>query len=110
MLLSIISIIANAVFLFVLNLPIYTDRAMMPNGEYRQWQRSPFSRLGIADQSWLATIQLAIAVICVVTSLLVIFGVKNAIIKKVQLIAFIASVAMFVIIMVVTSNIHAKYA
>lgn len=110
MLLSIISILANVAFLIVLNMDIYTDRAMMATGEMREWHRSPITRLAIADQSWLFYLELALVVASIVTSALVIFGVRTDILRKIQLISLIASAAMFIVIMVVTSNTHAKYA
>ena len=45
MLMTILSIIANIAYFVVLNLNIYTDRAMMPTGEVREWHRSPIIRL-----------------------------------------------------------------
>ena len=110
MFLNIISIVANAVFLAVLNLNLYTDRAMMPNGEMREWHRSPITRLAIADQSWLFYLQLALAAVSIVTSAMVLFGVRADVVRKIQLISFIASALMFIVIMIVTSNTHAKYA
>lgn len=110
MLLSIISILANVAFLIVLNMDIYTARAMMATGEMREWHRSPITRLAIADQSWLFYLELALVVASIVTSALVIFGVRTDILRKIQLISLIASAAMFIVIMVVTSNTHAKYA
>ncbi len=109
MLLSIISIIANVVFYIVLNIEMYTDRTMMPNGQYREWQRSPISRLRIADQKYLLTFQIILAAISVITSLLVLFGINNSIIKWIQRISTAASAAMFIIIMIVTSNSHVNY-
>ena len=44
MLMSILSIIANIAYFVVLNMNLYTDRAMMPNGEMREWYRSPLTR------------------------------------------------------------------
>jgi len=53
MLMSILSIIVNIVYFVILNMNIYTDRAMMPNGSVREWHRSPITRLSISDQSFL---------------------------------------------------------
>ena len=110
MLLSILSILVNVVFLIVLNLALYTDRAMMPTGEIREWHRSPVSRLAIADQSILFYIQLALVAVSIVSSALILFGVRADIVRKIQLISLIASAVMFIVIMIVTSNSHAKYA
>ena len=57
MLLSIISIAANLAYIMILNISMYTDRAKMPNGEYREWRRSPISRLDIQGQTFLLYLQ-----------------------------------------------------
>ena len=110
MLLSICSIIVNVVFFIVLNVDMYTDRAMMPNGQVKEWHRSPVTRLNISGQSYLLTFQIILAVISVITSLLILFGLKTNIIKWAQRISTAASAIMFVIIMIVTSNSHVNYA
>ena len=109
MLLSIISVIADIAVFFVLNIVMYTDRALMPNGETREWHRNPIGRLHAADQDWMLYLQILLAAVSIIGSILTLFGVKNEIIKKVQLISTVASVIMFVIIMVVTANINVKY-
>ena len=109
MLMTILSIIANIAYFVVLNLNIYTDRAMMPTGEIREWHRSPVTRLNIADQSFLIYLQIVFAAVSIITSVLFLFGVRNNIIKIIQLVSTIGSTIMFIIIMIVTSNLHAKY-
>ena len=109
MLITILSIILNIAYFVVLNLNIYTDRAMMPTGEIREWHRSPVTRLNIADQSFLIYLQIVFAAVSIVTSVLFLFGVRNNIIKIIQLVSTIGSTIMFIIIMIVTSNLHAKY-
>ena len=110
MFVSIMTVIMNAAFVAVLNMDLYTDRAMMPDGQVREWHRSPISRLYIADQPVLLYLQLALAAVSVITSVLIIFGVKSSTVKTVRMVSTIASAVMFVIIMIVTSNIHATYA
>ena len=110
MLLSVVSIIANTIYYIILNIRLYTDRAAMPDGTIKKWHRSPAARLAIADQSALLYIQLVLMSLCMVTGLLIIFGVKNQIIRVVSRISMIASSVMFIIIMIVTANIHVKYA
>ena len=110
MLVNIITMILNAAFIAVLNMDIYTDRAMMPNGEIRQWQRSPVTRLNISGQSSLLYLQLAFAAVSVITSVLIMSGVNNSTVKKICLVSTAASAVMFVIIMVVTSITHVNYA
>ena len=109
MLMTILSIIANIAYFVVLNLNIYTDRAMMPTGEIREWHRSPVTRLNIADQSFLIYLQIVFAAVSIMTSVLFLFGVRSSIIKIIQLVSTIGSTIMFIIIMIVTSNLHAKY-
>ena len=109
MLMSIISIIANVLYMVVLNLTLYTDRAPMPNGETREWHRSPVSRLNISDQGWLYSLQIVLAAISIISSILVMVGVKASIVKTVQLVSTIASTVLFIIIMIVTSNTHVNY-
>ena len=110
MLLKIISVIANIIFFIVLNMSFYTDRAMMPDGNMREWQRSPISRLHIADEAWLLYLQLFFTAVSIITATLLMFGVKNNMVKIVWIIATIASIIMFIVIMIVTANTHAKYA
>ncbi len=109
MLLNILSIILNIVYFVVINTAIYTDTAVMPAGGVRKWQRSPVDRLNIADQSFLLYLQIIVSLISVITSILLLFGVNNTLIKKIQLIALIGSTAVFGIIMLVTANINVKY-
>lgn len=110
MVLSIISIALNVLIFVVLNLNLYTDRAPMPDGSVREWQRSPVSRLDIADQRYLFYLQIALSAVCAITGILVLFGVKNSIVKIIQIISLAASLIMFAVIMIVTGNTHAKYA
>jgi hypothetical protein len=110
MLISLFSILANIVYMIVLNIPFYTDRAMMPDGHYRVWHRSPVSRLYVADQLWLYYIQIALVAISVIASALVLFGVKSRTVRIVQIASIIASTAVFAVILIVTNNIHVHYA
>ena len=110
MLMIILSIIVNIGYYVVLNMNIYTDRAMMPTGEVREWHRSPITRLNIADQSFLIYLQIVFAPVSIITSVLLLFGVRNRIIRTIQLVSVIGSTIVFIIIMIVTSNSHAKYA
>ncbi len=110
MLMPILSIIVNIVYFVVLNIEIYTDRAMMPTGEVREWHRSPVARLSISDQSFLYYLQIVLAAVSIITSVLLLLGVRSNIIKTIQLVCTIGSTVMFVIIMIVTANSHATYA
>ena len=110
MLMSLISIISNAVYYVILNVQIYTDRAMMPNGEYRTWHRSPVARLNLAGNDWVMYIQVFLMAVSIITSVLVLLGVKNNLLRTVQFVSLAASTVMFFIIMFITINSHAKYA
>ena len=110
MLTTILSIIVNIAYFVILNMHIYTDRAMMPSGEVREWRRSPITRLSISDQSFLFYLQIILAAVSIITSVLLLAGVRSSIIKTIQLVSTIGSMVMFVIIMIVTANSHAMYA
>ena len=110
MLMTILSIIVNIVYFVVLNMNIYTDRAMMPDGKVREWHRSPIARLNIADQSFLIYLQIVLSAVSILTSVLFLFGVRNSTIRTIQLVSTIGSTIVFIIIMIVTSNLHANYA
>ena len=110
MLMAILSIIVNIAYFVVLNMNIYTDRATMPTGEIREWHRSPIARLNIADQSVLFYLQMILAAVSIITSVLFLFGVRGRMIRTIQLVSVIGSTIVFIIIMIVTSNSHAKYA
>lgn len=110
MLFNIISVVINVAVLIVLNITMYTDRASMPDGHTREWHRSPIGRLHAADQDWMLYLQIFFASVSLLSTVLVLFGVKDHIVRKVQLISTMASVVMFVIIMIVTANTHVKYA
>ena len=110
MLMSILSIIVNIVYFVILNMNIYTDRAMMPNGAVREWHRSPITRLSIADQSFLIYLQIVLAAVSIITSVLFMFGVRSRKIRIIQLVSLIGSTIVFILIMIITSNSHARYA
>ena len=110
MLMTILFIIVNIAYFVVLNLNIYTDRAMMPTGDVREWHRSPIERLNIADQSFLVYLQIVLAVVSIITSVLFLFGIRSKIIRTIQLASVIGSTIVFIIIMIVSSDSHANYA
>ena len=110
MLMTILSIIVNIAYFAVLNIKIYTDQAMMPSGDVKEWHRSPFARLNIAGQPFLLYLQIVLAAVSIITSVLVLFGVRSSIIRTIQLVSTIGSTIVFIIIMIVTSNSHVNYA
>ena len=110
MLTAILSIIVNIAYFIVLNLNIYTDRAMMPTGEVREWRRSPIARLNISGQTFLIYLQVVLAAVSIVTSVLFLFGVRSRMIRTIQLVSIIGSTIVFIIIMIASSDPHANYA
>ena len=110
MMMAILSMIANVAYLVILNIAFYTDRVKMPTGEIREWHRSPVTRLNLSGQSFLFYLQIVLAAVSILTSVLLLFGVRSSVIKKIRLVSTIGSTVMFVIIMIVTANSHAKYA
>ena len=109
MLWNIISVIANVAYYMIMNTSFYVDRAMMPNGQYREWRRSPLSRLEIGDRAGVAYVQLAFAAVSVVTSILLLIGVKNDVIKKIQLFSTIGSTVLFIAVIIVSANTFVDY-
>ncbi len=110
MLIAILSILVNIVYFVVLNLAIYTDRAVMPAGNIREWHRSPIDRLNIADQSFMLYLQIAVAAVSIITSILLLFGVRSQTVKTIQLISTIGSTVIFIFILILTSTANAHYA
>ena len=106
---AILSMIANAAYLVILNIAFYTDRVKMPTGEIREWHRSPVTRLNLSGQSFLFYLQIVLAAVSILTSVLLLFGVRSSIIKTIQLVSMIGSTVIFVIIMIVTANSHVHY-
>ena len=109
MLMSILSIIVNIAYLVILNIAFYTDRAKMPTGEIREWNRSPVARLNLSNQSFLFYLQIVLAAVSIIASVLLLLGFNKSLIKTIQLISTIGSTVVFVIIMIVTSNSHVRY-
>ena len=110
MLRSLISIVVNIVYCVALNLTLFTDRAVMPGGEVRQWRHSAIGRLGLSGQSALVYLQLFFTAVSLVTSGMMLFGVKNStVIKTIQLASTIASTVMFIVVMIAAGFVHAKY-
>ena len=110
MLMTILSILANIAYFVVLNMNLYTDRAIMPTGEVREWHRCPITRLNLAGQSFLIYLQMVLAAVSMLTSILFLFGVRSKTLRTIQLVSVIGSTIVFILIMIVTSNSHVNYA
>ena len=107
--LYIVSIIVNIVYFVILRADIYLDRYYLPNDEMREKKLSPMDRLYHADLSWLFYLELLFMAVSIITSILLLFGVKNSIIRITQIVSTVASTVMFIVIMIVSGNIHLKY-
>ena len=103
------TIIANIVFFIVLRMEIYTDRAHMADGSIHVYHKSPLDRLEVADRRELYTLQLMFMVISCITGILLICGVKNNLVRIVQLVSSAASIVMFIAIMIISRGIHPRY-
>lgn len=109
MVLSIVSIVANVLFIVLLNLNLYTDHATFPDGTTRKWERSPIERLEVADNRWLLFLQIFLAAVSIISAILVIIGINNKVVKIIQLVSMIASAVSFIIIMIVAGTTHPTY-
>ena len=103
------TIVANIVFYIVLHMEMYTDRAHMADGSVQVYHKSPLDRLGVGDRYGLYHLQLMFMVVSCVTGILLICGVKNNIVRVAQLVSSVASIVVFIAIMVVSKGIHPKY-
>ena len=89
---------------------LYTDRYHLPDGEMGEHHRSPIDSLYTANNPELLHLQLFLMLISVVTSLLLLIGVKNKVVRIIQIISTIASTAVFVIILIYTEkSVKPKY-
>ncbi len=107
--LYIISVIVNFVYFFVMRIDLYTDRFHLPDGEMGEHTRSPIDSLYSADKGFLFYIELLFMAISVITSIVMLFGVKNNIVRIVQIVSTVASTLLFIIIMVYAGNVHLNY-
>lgn len=109
-LLYIISVILNTVYFVILRMDLYVDTYNLPDGEMGEHHRSPIDSLYTADNPALLYLQLALMLASVATSLLMLFGVKNNVVKVIQIASTIGSTAMFVIILIYTGYfVHPRY-
>ena len=107
--LYIISVLVNAAYFIVLRMDLYTDRYHLPDGKMGVHHRSPISSLNHADMNWLSGLEVLLMAVSVVTSVLLLFGLKNSIVRIIQIVSTIASTIVFIIIMVIAGNVRLKY-
>ncbi len=106
---SILSIIADILYIVVLNIPLYTDRAVMPGGDARVWRLSPLQRLQGGDLSFLFYLELLCIAVSIAAAVLMRIKTGSAVLKKVWAVSSVISLLLFVTIMIITANIHLKY-
>ena len=109
MLLSIISVIANIVYFIVLNIDLYTDRAIMPDGKRHVWHRSAIDRLDVADNRILLYLFLFVAAVNIIIAILFFFVIKNNVVRIIRLASLIVSSLLFVIILIYSGCVHPTY-
>ena len=109
MVLSIISIIVNIAFNVIIFLKLFTARVHMPDGGLSVYHFSALDKLNAAELTILVYLQILISMVAVILSIFALGKVKADIMKKPQIISFIASVVMFIVLMIVTILIHPKY-
>ena len=107
--LGIVSIIADVAFLIALKVNIYTDKAHMADGTTQVWHCSPADRLDACGKHELMYLQIFLAAVSVITSVLLVFGVRNNIVRIVQLISTAGSIVVFIIIMIIADRTHPRY-
>ena len=107
--LYILSVIVNAVYFIILRMDLYTDVYHLPDGEMGVKHRSPISSLSHADMYGLFKLELFLMVVSIITSILMMFGVKNNIVKIAQIVSTVASTAVFIIILVIAGNVKLRY-
>ena len=106
---GIISIIADAAFFFVMRIDLYTDRYHLPDGKMGEHRRSMVSSLFHADMNWLYYVEILFMAVSIVTSILLMLGLKNSIVKIIQIVSTVASAVLFIVIWCVASKVHLKY-
>lgn len=106
---SIISIIANIAFNVIIFLKLFKDRVHMPDGGVNVYHLSALDKLNAAELTVLVYLQILISMVAVIFSIFVLSKFKIDVMKKPQIISFIASVVMFVVLMIVAVLIHPKY-
>ena len=110
MLLTVLSVVLTAIYYAVLNIQLYTDRAVMPSGETRTWRRSPASRLTLSDRTWLLYLLGAVSVFSILFGILRLFGIREDVFLIAQIVSILAAAILFAAAMVLSRNSHAKYA
>ena len=106
---AIVSIIANIIFIIVLNKDLYTDSYFLPDEQRHYLVRSPYDTLYSADMAGWWKFQLFVTAICIISSFLIIFGVRHKIVKIVQIASAAASLIVFIIIMIICGNVNFTY-
>ena len=106
---NIVPILFNIVYFVILNIKLYTDHAIMPDGDKQIWHRSAIDRLDAADKRFLLYLLILGAVVSTISSIMLMLGIKNNVVRIIQLISTIVSMIMFIVILLVANATHPKY-
>ena len=107
--LNLIPVILNILYCIILHIPFYTDRIILPGGMTQTYKQSPADRLYTADMPYLLYLQYLFILIGLITSLLILFGMKQNALKTVRLISTVLSAVLFTVILFLASMNHPKY-
>ena len=107
--LYIISIVVNPVYFMILRTDLYTDVYHLPDGETGVNHRSPIESLSHADMYGLFKLELFFMAVSVITSVLMLFGIKNNIVKIAQIVSTVGSTVMFIVILIISGNVRLRY-
>ena len=110
-------VVAGAFYMFLMHRNIYTDVLRTPlinaDGEPEtilvEKHVNAAHRLVTANLSWLYYLEMALAIVSVVCSLLLLFGVKSDAVKKIQIISSVLALAGFIAVLVIAGGNTPKY-
>ncbi len=105
---EILSIIANIVYFFVLRMELYTDTAILPDGE-RTYNYNAITKLSHAGSDGMVSVQFVFAVISVILAILLIAGVKKKIVTIAWIISTAISAILFAAILLYAGSVQLKY-
>ena len=99
----------NIIYCAVLNLKLFTDRYILPDGIRREARLSAADRLYGADMLWLPYLLYVLAAVCVVVSVLFLLKAKSRTLRTVCIVCALASTAVFAVAMIAAARTHLHY-
>ncbi len=105
---EILSIIANIIYFIVLRMELYTDTAILPDGE-RTYSYSAIEKLSHAGSTGMVSLQTVSAIVCVIMAILLIVGIKKRTVTIAWIISIAVSTLLFVAILLYAGMVHLKY-